>query len=170
MKIVMETARLTLREIELGDAPFLHELMNEPPWIQFIGDRGIRTHADARAFIADRLRPSYAHHGFGFWLTELTVDQTPLGICGLIKRDALDYVDIGFALCKRHWSHGYAREAGEAVVEFAREQAGLQKLAAITDPGNARSAKLLETLGLHFERELRLPDEDRDIRLYLRDL
>ena len=170
MKVVMETARLTLREIELEDAPFIFELMNEPAWIRFIGDRGIHTPADARSFIADRLRPSYARDGFGFWLTELSVERTPLGICGLIKRDALDYVDIGFAFCERHWGNGYAREASEAVVDFARERARLDRLAAITDPDNDRSAQLLEALGLSFEKMIRLPDEDRDVRLFLRDL
>jgi RimJ/RimL family protein N-acetyltransferase len=170
MTTVMETARLTLREIELEDAPFIFELMNEPPWIRFIGDRGIRTVADARAFIADHLRPSYRRDGFGFWLVQLTADDTSLGICGLIKRPALEYVDIGFALCERYWGHGYAREAAEAVVDFARERAGLKKLAAMANPDNERSARLLEALGLQFEKMIRLPEEDTDVRFFLCDL
>jgi RimJ/RimL family protein N-acetyltransferase len=170
MTMAMETARLTLREIELDDAPFIHELMNEPPWIQFIGDRGIRTPADARTFITDRLRPSYARDGFGFWLTSLSSDRTPLGICGLIQRPALEYVDIGFALCERYWGQGYAREASEAVIDFARERSGLKTLAALVNPDNARSAKLLESLDFRFERMVRLPDEDEDIHLFLRAL
>ena len=170
MKIAMETARLVLREIEFEDAPFMHELMNEAPWLEFVGDRGIRTHADARAFIANRLRPSYTEHGFGFWLTELREDGTPLGICGLIKRDTLDDVDIGFGFCERYWGNGYARESAEAVIDFAREQTDLTRLAAITHPDNARSGRLLEALGLRFERMTRLGDEERDVRFYLREL
>lgn len=98
----LETRRLLLRRIEPDDAAFIHELMNEPPWIEFIGDRGIRTLADARNFICDRLIPSYEAHGFGFYLTELREDQAQLGICGLIKRDTLDDVDLGFALFERY--------------------------------------------------------------------
>ena len=171
MKTVMETERLTLREIELEDAPFIFELMNEPPWIEFIGDRGIRTLADARGFIADRLRPSYKRDGFGFWLIEVPdPDPQPLGICGLIKRPGLEYVDIGFALCERHWGNGYAREASEAVIDFAREQAGLDKLAAIVNPDNDRSARLLESLGMQFEGMIQLEGEDFELRLFVRDL
>lgn len=170
MKIVMNTERLTLREIELEDAPFIFELMNEPPWIQFIGDRGIRTLADARGFISDRLRPSYSRDGFGFWLVELAADPTPLGICGLIKRPGLEYVDLGFALCERYWGKGYARESSEAVIDFAREQAGLEHLAAIVNPDNDRSARLLESLGMEFQEIIQLEGEDIDLRLFVRTL
>jgi RimJ/RimL family protein N-acetyltransferase len=170
MAQVLETERLILRHIEPGDAAFIHELMNEPPWIEFIGDRGIRTLADARAFIHERLMPSYEEHGFGFYLTELREDQTQLGICGLIKRDTLDDVDLGFALFERYWGQGYAREAAEAVIDFARETVGLRRLAAITNPGNARSALLLEALGMKFERMVRLGDEEQEIRFFAREL
>lgn len=170
MKIVMNTARLNLREIELEDAPFIFELMNEPPWIRFIGDRGIHTLADARGFISDRLRPSYSRDGFGFWLVELAADQSPLGICGLIKRPGLEYVDLGFALRESYWGNGYARESSEAVIDFAREQAGLEMLAAIVNPENERSARLLESLGMRFEEMIQLEGEDIELRLFLREL
>jgi RimJ/RimL family protein N-acetyltransferase len=170
MNWVMDTARLRLREIEFSDAAFMYELMNEKPWLDFIGDRGIRTKADARAYISDRLRPSYAEHGFGFWLTERLEDGTPLGICGLVKRDTLDDVDIGFGFRERYWGNGYAREASEAVIDFAREVAGLTCLVAISNPDNARSARLLATLGFRFERRLRLAGENFDVRLFRREL
>lgn len=170
MKTVMETRRLVLREIELEDASFLFGLMNEEPWIRYIGDRGIRSLTDARDFITDRLRPSYAREGFGFWLVELGDGGTPIGICGLVNRDALDYVDLGFALCEQFWGEGYAREASEAAIHYAREEVGLDELAAITHPENHRSAGLLEALGFRFEHTVRLPDEEIDLRLYLRAL
>jgi len=170
MAQVLKTERLDLRHIELDDAAFIRELMNEPPWIEFIGDRGIRTLADARAFIRDRLIPSYEQHGFGFYLTELREDQTQLGICGLIKRDSLDDVDLGFALFERHWGRGYAREAAEAVIDFARDTVGLSRLAAVTNPKNVRSARLLEALGMKFERMVRLGDEEQEIRFFAREL
>lgn len=170
MSTVMDTPRLRMREIELSDAAFMHGLMNEKPWLNFVGDRGIRTEADARGYISDRLRPSYAEHGFGFWLTELLEDGTPLGICGLVKRDTLDDVDIGFGFCERHWGSGYARESAEAVIDFAREVAGLTCLVAIANPENVRSARLLELLGFRFERMLRLAGEDFEVRLFRRKL
>ena len=170
MAQVLETKRLVLRHIEPNDAAFIHELMNEPPWIEFIGDRGIHTLADARAFIRDRFMSSYEEHGFGFYLTELREDQTPLGICGLIKRDTLDDVDLGFALCERYWGRGYAREAAEAVIDFARETVGLGRLAAVANPDNTRSARLLESLGMEFERMVRLGDEEEEIRFFAREL
>ena len=167
---VHETKRLLLRQIDPADAAFIHELMNEPPWIEFIGDRGIRTVADARNFIRDRLMPSYETHGFGFYLTELRKDHTQLGICGLIKRDTLDDVDLGFALFERYWGQGYAREAAEAVIDFARETIGLSRLAAVTHPDNLRSAHLLEALGMKFERMVQLGDEELEIRFFAREL
>jgi RimJ/RimL family protein N-acetyltransferase len=170
MKVIQETARLTLREIELGDAAFVFELMNEAPWIRYIGDRGIRTLADARAYIADTLRASYRRDGFGFWLTELTEDGTPLGICGMVKRESLEYPDIGFAFKRVHWGNGYAREAAEAVIDFARKKARAPTLAAIANPDNDRSARLLEKLGLGFDRRVRIEGDDNELDLYLRDL
>lgn len=170
MHVVMETARLRLREIELEDAPFIHELMNEPPWIRFIGDRGIRSPAEARAYIGSRLRPHYSEHGFGFWLAELLEDETPIGICGLFKRPALEFVDLGFALSERYWGKGYAREAAEATIDFAREQAGLDTLAAIAQPDNERSVDLLARLGFEDGGWVRLEGEDLDLRLFLREI
>jgi RimJ/RimL family protein N-acetyltransferase len=170
LNVVMETERLRLREIELEDAPFIHELMNEAPWIRFIGDRGIRTVADARAYIGNRLRPHYTEYGFGFWLTELREDATPLGICGLFKRPGLEFVDLGFALCERHWGRGYAREAAEATIDFAREQAGLGTLAAIAQPDNRRSVDLLGRLGFEEGGWIRLEGEDVDLQLFLREI
>jgi RimJ/RimL family protein N-acetyltransferase len=170
MDPVLTTERLVLREILLSDDAFVHELMNEPPWIQFIGDREIHDRAAARRYIEDTLRPSYAEHGFGFYLVELEDGRTPLGICGLIKRDTLDDVDLGFALLERHWGRGYAREAAEAMISFACRVLGLRRLAAVTDPANERSIRLIEKLGMHFEGTVRLGDRPATVSLYARAL
>lgn len=170
MPTILETPRLILREIELDDDVFIHELMNEPAWLEFIGDRQIHGPAQAREFIRDRLRPSYSEHGFGFYLVELRENATPLGICGLIKRDSLEDVDLGFAILERHRRQGYAREAAEAIVEFSRSTLGLRRLAAVTKPSNRFSIRLIGRLGMSYEGMVRLDDQPDPICLYTRTL
>lgn len=163
--IVAQTARLRLREYVLSDAPFVFELVNQPSWIANIGDRGVRTLADARAYITNRLRPSYASDGFGFWCVEL-LDSTPVGLCGLVQRPQLDAPDIGYAFLPAFWGHGYAREAAEATVGLARDTYRLARLVAIVTPTNAPSIRLLEHLGMTLESTTRMPGDDEDVRVY----
>ena len=99
MKII-ETERLLLRQLSTGDADFILELLNEPSFIQNIGDRGVRTLADANLYIMNGPVASYARNGFGLYLVILKETDEPIGICGLIKRNGLDDVDIGYAFCR----------------------------------------------------------------------
>ena len=108
---VLETERLVLRHLAVSDGTFILELLNEPAWLQFIGDKHIRSLADAEAYVLNGPQKMYREHGFGLWLVELKENSAPLGICGLIKRPGLDDIDIGFAFLERHWGRGYAREA-----------------------------------------------------------
>jgi RimJ/RimL family protein N-acetyltransferase len=163
---VVETDRLRLRRMSAGDAEFVVELLNEPSWLRFIGDKGVRTIEDARAYIANGPVAMYASHGFGLYLTELKQSGQPIGICGLIKRDALDDVDIGFALLSRFRANGYAYEAASAVMAHGREALGLTRIVAIASPENHASAKLLEKLGLRFERKVTLASDAGEIDLY----
>jgi RimJ/RimL family protein N-acetyltransferase len=166
---IIETERLLLREINEDDAEFIFELVNEPGWLQNIGDRGVRTIDDARRFIADRLAASYARFGFGLYLVELKETGAAAGMCGLVKRDSLEDVDIGFAFLERFWSKGYAFESAFAVTDYAQNALGIKRLAAIVSPGNQGSIKLLEKLGLHFERMIKMPGEDEEIKFFARD-
>ena len=152
--VVLATERLALRQLDGSDADaaFILALVNEPSWLEFIGDRGVRTLEEARAYIANGPRAMYRERGFGLWLVELGATATPLGICGLIKRPTLDDVDLGFAFRPEFWGRGYAHEAAAATVTHARDVVGLKRLVAITSPANARSIHLLEKLGLRFER------------------
>jgi RimJ/RimL family protein N-acetyltransferase len=168
--IVRETERLVLRRLVAEDAAFIRELVNEPAWLRFIGDRGLRTLEDARHYIAAGPQAMYARFGFGLYLVALKDSVTPVGICGLLKRDTLDDVDIGFALLERHGGRGYAREAAEAAVAHARDDLGLKRLVAIASPENERSLRLLEKLGLRFERMVRLTPDRPESVLYARDL
>jgi [ribosomal protein S5]-alanine N-acetyltransferase len=164
--IVCETQRLRLRHITPEDAPFIFELFNEPDFVRNIGDRDIRTVADARRYILDGTVTGYAEVGFGLYLAELKEDGTPVGVCGLLKRDYLEDVDIGVALSTRFHRQGYGFESVSAVLRYAREVLGIPRIVAITAPFNQESIALLDRLGLQFERMLRAPDHDRDTCLF----
>jgi len=148
---VLETQRLVLRHFTPNDAAFILELVNEPGWKKYIGDRGINTLDDAQKYIETVPRASYAKHGFGLWAVELKSDHSLVGMCGLIKRDTLDDVDIGFALLSRFEGNGYAREAANATLAYAREKLGLRRVVAITTEDNDRSGRLLELAGMSYE-------------------
>lgn len=165
---VLETARLRLRELTLddADAQFILRLVNDPAWLSCIGDRGVRTLDDARRYIADGPVLSYRQHGFGLYLTELKPGGARIGICGLVKRDGLGDVDVGFAFLPEYRRQGYAVESAAAVLEHARTVLGLDRVVAVTSPDNVGSIKVLEKIGLRYERMVRLPADDEAIALY----
>jgi RimJ/RimL family protein N-acetyltransferase len=164
--IVAETDRLRLRWLQAADAPFVLELLNDPGWIRWIGDRKMHTEAAARNYIEDRLAAGYRKHGFGLNLVELRATSEPLGLTGLIKRDTLDDVDLGFAFLERHRGHGYAREASAACLEQARGSLGLPRVVAIVLPGNEPSLALLRALGFAFERRVHLGGDAEELELH----
>lgn len=151
---VCETPRLRLRHVTEEDAPFILALLNDPGWLRYIGDRGVRTLEDARRYIEQGPRRMYADHGFGLFLVERRDDGAPLGLCGLIRRDTLPDVDIGFALAERFRGQGYAYEAAAATLRHARDVLGLERVVAIALPENVASTRLLERLGLRFEHTI----------------
>ena len=158
---IIETKRLVLRRQTTKDAEFILALMNDPEWIRNIGDRGVHTTEEARAYIRDGAVDMYNKHGFGLYLVELKEDRTPIGICGLVKRDSMDDVDLGFALAPDYRGKGYAREAASATVDYSRAKVGLNRLVAIVSPNNANSKRLLENLGFSFERAIDYPNGDK---------
>ena len=164
--LVCETERLTLWHFSLDDAPFVMELVMDPSFIHNIRDTGVRDLEGARGYIEERLLASYAKFGFGLYLVALK-DGTPIGMCGLVKRDGLDDADIGYALLPRYWAQGYAHEAARAVMAFARDELKLPRVVGITDPDNQPSARLLEKLGLKFDKIITLPNIDGVSSLYV---
>lgn len=164
---VLETDRLILRRMSVADAAFVLRLVNEPSWLQFIGDKGVRTLQDAREYILSGPVAMYERCGFGMYLTELKHGRVPVGMCGLIKRDTLPDVDIGFAFLPEFWGHGYAYEAASAVLAHGQETLGLRRIVAITSPDNHSSIRLLEKMGLKFEQMLALSPND-PVRLFAR--
>jgi RimJ/RimL family protein N-acetyltransferase len=163
---VVETDRLTLRRLTTEDGDFILELLNDPAWLRFIGDRGVRTVEAAREYISKNLAPMYERHGFGLYLTGLKDGGTPVGICGLIKRDSLEDVDIGFAFLPQFRGQGYGYESAAAVLAYGRNAFGLRRIVAITSPDNDGSARLLERLGFTYERMIRLADDGEEVCLF----
>lgn len=167
---VLETERLTIRLIAEDDAAFMLGLLNEPSFHQYIGDRGVRTEEEARAYIRSGPVASYEAHGFGLWLVLRKEDGAPIGICGLLKRDTLPDVDVGFAFRPAYWSQGYAIESAAAVLTYGTATFGLTRVAAIVQADNQTSIHLLEKLGLGFVRHLEWPGNAAETHLYGRDL
>jgi RimJ/RimL family protein N-acetyltransferase len=163
---IIETERLILREFTLDDSAFMLDLLNQPSFIQFIGDRGVRTLDDAYDIIAKRYIEAYERLGFGIYLTLLKEDQTAIGICGLVKRDGLDDVDIGYAFLPQYWSKGYATESATAVLDYARNTLGIKRVLGITTIDNHSSIHVLEKLGFKFQRMLKLSEGDVELKLF----
>ena len=167
---ILETERLILRQFTAEDAEFILELVNEPAFIQNIGDRGVRSVPDAIRYIETGPVASYARFGFGLYLVELKESGESIGMCGLIKRDSLDDVDIGYAFLPKFWSKGYAVESALAVKEYGRNVIGLKRILGITDPANEGSIRVLEKIGLKFEKMIRLSADDIELKLFAADL
>ena len=168
--IVLETKRLILRRLATDDAEFVLELLNEPPFLRYIGDKGVRNLDDARRYILNGPVASYERNGFGLYLVELKKNGIPIGISGLVKRDTLPDADIGFAFLPAYWSKGYAFESAAALMTYAKEKLGLNRILAITSPDNEASEKLLGKIGLRFERMIKLSEDDApEVKLFTRE-
>jgi len=163
---VIETERLSLRQFSLADSAFIRELLNEPSFIQNIGDRGVRTLSDAEKYLETGPIASYARNGFGLYLVQLKESNEPIGMAGLIKRDTLEDVDVGDALLPRYWSKGYAIESVLALMEYAKNIVRLQRVVAIVDPANQGSIRVLEKAGFQFEKMVRLSEDDIELKLF----
>jgi RimJ/RimL family protein N-acetyltransferase len=164
--IILETERLILRQMTSDDSEFILELVNDPSFIQNIGDRKVRTPDGARSYILNGPAASYARNGFGLWLVVLKETNESIGMCGLIKRDGLEDVDIGYALLPRFWGQGYAVEAAGATKAYAKDAVGLKRIVAIVDPANEGSIRVLEKIGLRYEKMVQLSADDIELKLF----
>lgn len=166
---MIETRRLTLRRLVPEDAPFILELLNDADFLRYIGDKGARTVEDAVKYIRGGPLASYERLGFGLYCVTLREGGEPIGICGLLKRDTLEDVDVGFALLPRYRAQGYALESTAAVLEHGRDTFGLLRVLAITSPDNAASIGVLERLGFRFESLRRLAGSEPEVRVFARE-
>ena len=158
----MRTARLVLRPFVLDDAPFIVELLNDPGWLRFIGDRKVRTIEDSQSYLLNGPIAHEFSHGFALGAVQRTSDGALIGMCGLIRRDGLADVDLGYALLPAWRGQGHAREAAAAWLQAGFVQHGLQRIVAITAIDNVASGRVLESIGMRFERRLRVPGHDAD--------
>lgn len=163
---VFETERLVLRRLTVDDAELILDLLNQPSFLRYIGDKGVRTLDDARNYILTGPMDSYERLGFGMYLAALKENGVPIGICGLLKRESLEDVDVGFALLPQFWSKGYAFEAASAVVAYGRSALGLERIVAITAPENEGSIRVLEKIGLRFEQTIKFPQDGAEVKLF----
>jgi [ribosomal protein S5]-alanine N-acetyltransferase len=163
---ILRTARLRLRRFSEDDAEFIISLLNDPAFIRFIGDRGVRNAGDARGYLRNGPIKSYGENGFGLYLVTRSDTGAPIGMCGLIKRAGLADVDLGYAFVRPAWGRGYASEAAAAVLDYGRNALALRRIVAIVDPDNAASIRVLERIGLKPDGTVRLPDDDMDLLLY----
>lgn len=165
--IVLATERLELLEFTKDDAEFVRRAVNEPSFLHFIGDRGVRSIDDARRYIADGPMAGYARCGYGLLRVVRKADGASIGMCGVLKRDTLPEPDLGFSLLPEHWSQGYALEAARAVMTHARDLLRLGRILAITTANNESSIRLLGKLGFHFERMITIGDDPTALRLFV---
>jgi RimJ/RimL family protein N-acetyltransferase len=163
---LIASERLFLRELAFGDAAFVVELLNDPDFLRFIGDRGVRDEAAARAYLEKGPLASYARHGFGLYAVVSREAGEVAGICGLLRRDWLDDPDVGFAYLPRYRGRGYAVEAARAVLADAATRLRIARVTAIVTPANERSTRVLGKLGFLYERDARPPGEDADVAVF----
>ena len=164
-----ETARLTLRRLQFDDAPFLVKLLNEPSFIENIGDRGVRSIEDAHRYLREGPMAMYDRYGFGLWHAA-GKDGIAVGMCGLLKRDNLPDVDVGYAFLPQFWGQGFAYEAASATLLHGARKFGLARVVGVVSEGNAGSIRVLEKLGMSFERMFTMREGEQPARLYGRSI
>ena len=157
---ILETNRLSLREFDLNDSEFIINLVNSPNWLEFIGDKNVKTTEDAINYLENGPIKSYKENGFGLWLVQLKDSNIPIGMCGLVNRETLKNIDIGFAMLPDYSGLGYGFEIANATMNYAKNSLGLDKIIAITDSNNIASINLLNKIGLYFEKTLKLSEND----------
>jgi [ribosomal protein S5]-alanine N-acetyltransferase len=165
---VLDTQRLRLRPVALTDAAFLLALLNDPAWLRYIGDRGVRTVGDAGRYIEARIWSQYEAHGFGMYVLELRAQPQLIGTCGLVRREFLAGPDLGVALLPDWVGHGYATEAARAVIAHAGEKLRIDPLYAIVKRENTRSIGMLERLGFTHQGPFAVPPEGTAVELHMR--
>ena len=168
MEIVIETERLILRKFTVDDAPFILELLNTPNWLRFIGDRNVHNVEEAKQFLLNGYMKSYETHGFGFYAVMEKGTQNLIGMCGLVKRDTLEDVDIGFAFMPDFMGKGYGFEAALATLHYAQNVLKLDTVIAIVNPENNVSIGLIKKIGLQFEKMITFYPEEKELMLFKR--
>jgi len=164
--ITLQTPRLTIAPLSEEDAAFILELVNDADWLRFIGDKRIHTLDAAARYLREGPLASYVRHGFGLCRVDRRDDRQPIGLCGLVRRSTLDDVDLGFAFLPHGRGQGFAHEAAAAVLAHGFDTLGYERIVAITTDDNRSSARVLESIGMRFERHVQLPGDAAALRLF----
>lgn len=168
---ILETERTILREVRTErDAEFILELLNQPSFIKFIGDREVRTVEQARDYVESRFAESYKRFGFGMYAVEIKATNEAIGICGFVRRDSLPDADIGFAFLAAFEGKGFGFETADAMMRYGRDVLNFERVLAITSKGNAASVKLLEKLGFKFKRLIQMQPDAEELNLFSANL
>lgn len=162
----LETDRLLIRPTNVDDAAFILELLNTPKWISFIGDRKVKTIKEAQKYIEVKMVPQLQRLGFTNNTVILKDGNEKIGICGLFDREGLEDVDIGFAFLPKFEKKGYAYEASKKVLDHGFSEFNFKSVSAITIKENRESQKLIEKLGLTYQGEIQIPNDDEVLMLY----
>ena len=163
---MLANENITLRQASTADSAFILELANQPAWKQYIGDHAIGTESQAQEYIEQKLHVMYKSHGFGLWVVETLDNSEAVGLCGLIKRDSLEYIDLGFAFLPKFWGKGFARQASELCLQYAFNTLNAPKVLAITNPNNHRCIRLLECLHFDYVKNYSHPESNEVLALY----
>lgn len=166
MKKILETERLILRQFTLDDAAFILELLNTPTWLQFIGDRNVHSIEDAENYLLNGSMKSYAENGFGFYAVVEKASELTIGMCGLIKRDTLPDIDIGFAFLPNLISKGFGFEIASATLDYALNVLKIKRIVAIVNPDNEKSIGLIKKIGMQFEEMIKFGDDGKELMLF----
>ena len=166
MEIVIKTQRLILRKFTLDDAAFMLKLLNTPTWLRFIGDRNVKTLEEAEQYLLNGNIRSYQEYGFGFYVVVIKETQESIGICGIVKREGLEDVDIGFAFFEQFMGKGYGYESSSAVLNYALNDLKIKRIVAIVDPENVVSIALIKKIGMQFEKMIQLSHKDTELMLF----
>lgn len=163
---VLKSEKLTLRKLTINDAKFIVELLNDPDFLKYIGDRGVKNQKDAIAYIQNGPQTMYQQHGFGMLLVESATLKTPIGLCGILKRAELDHPDIGFAFLPQFRNKGLALDACKLVLADVYQRQVVQTVLGITSVDNVKSINLLQKLGFIFKKLVRLKDDLEEVKLF----
>jgi [ribosomal protein S5]-alanine N-acetyltransferase len=164
---ILQTDRLILRKMSTEDASFILEMLNDPEFIKFVGDRKVRTLEDAERYIAQGPTATYESHGYGYYVVELKETGVPIGMCGLRARNGLDAPDLGYSFLSAYRGRGYATEAAAALLQYARTVLGLSTVTAICSPDHNASIAVLKKIGFSYDRDLRLPGDEVELSLFV---
>lgn len=165
--VLIETDRLILRNFSLDDAEFILSLVNEPSWLENIGDKNVHNIHDAQNYIQNGPLKSYQENGYGLYMAELKLRSVPVGVCGLVKREFFIEPDVGFAFLPEYWGLGFASESAKAVLEYAQSELNIERVLGITNIDNRGSMRVLEKIGLRYDKTVNLPGYQEQSRLFV---